>query len=222
MPDISNGQAQQELKLQRIYRWVVGCIILMYFVGAIFYADPFNFWEHALSELGTTKTLLGTQNIPSALIVTTGMFITGRLLLEAARIYWNSEFYSKRYVKSGLLYCASLGAFIAISPNDLMHTVHTIGSALLVGGIFLLCMIMGWDSQAYYGMRIVYLVMAILSISVLLYAVTYFSGLAIKQATQKICLISLLLIMFQRSRIALNKKAIDSQLLLTQGAFNYE
>ena len=217
MPELSNDQEAQELKLRRLYFGVVLSITLMYFLGALFYADPFHFWQHALSELGTTKTLQGTPNLPSALIVTTGMFITGRLLLEAARVYRDNDFYSKRQLKSWLLYCASLGAFIAISPNDLMHTIHTIGSALLVGGTFLVSMLMVWDSRAYYHKGIIYLVLFLLSISVLFYTITYFSGMEIKQAAQKICLISMLLVLYKRSRIALNANAIDSYIQLANG-----
>jgi len=217
MPELTNGQVRQELKLRRIYFWIMGSVVLMYLLAAVFYADPFSFWQHALSELGTTKTLLGTANTPSALIVTSGMFITGRLLLEAARIYRINDFYTNRSLKSALLYCASLGAFIAISPNDLFHTIHTIGSAFLVGGIFLLSMVLAWDSQAYYSKGIVILVMAILVICILFYAVTFFSDMAIKQAAQKICLISLLLILFQRSRLSLNEEAIKSQINHYQG-----
>jgi hypothetical protein len=214
---MTDYQDNQELKLRRLYLGVVLSVILMYFLGALFYADPFYIWQHALSELGTTKTLLGTPNMPSALIVTTGMFITGRLLLEAARVYRNNDTFSNRQIKSNLLYSASLGAFIAISPNDLMHTTHTIGSALLVGGTFLLSMIMVWDSRVYYNPDIISLVMILLSISVLFYALTYFSGLAIKQAAQKICLISILFVFYKRSRIPYNKNADGSYLHPAKG-----
>jgi hypothetical membrane protein len=216
MSEMTGRQDGPEQQLRRIYRSVVFCIILMYFFGAIFYADPFHFWQHALSELGTTKTLLGTPNLTSALIITTGMFITGRLLLEAARVYRYNDFYTAHIIKSGLLYISSLGAFIAISPNDLMHTIHTIGSAFLVGGIFLVSMLMVWDSRAYYSKGVIYLIMILLGIAVLLYAVTYFSGSDVKQVTQKICLISLLIILFQRSRIRLNRDAIETHLHLAQ------
>jgi len=121
MPSQICTQTYQEYKLRRIYRWIVLVITVMYLLGILFYADPFHFWQHALSEIGTTKTLLGTPNLPSALFVMTGMFMTGRLLLGAARIYRNTYFYNKRYLKSSLLYLASLGAFISICPNDLLQ-----------------------------------------------------------------------------------------------------
>jgi hypothetical protein len=196
-------------KLKRLYRWLEWTIILMYLGGALFYADPFHFWQHALSEIGTTRTLLGTPNLASSLIVTTGLFIIGRLLLEVARVYRNNKVYSKRIIKSNLAYCASLGAFISISPNDLLHSIHTFGSATLIGGTFLLTMIMIWDYQDHYGSNKAYLVMAVLTISVIAYAITYFSGLEIKQAVQKICLINMLLTIYQRTRISLNIKSMD-------------
>jgi len=212
MPELTASQDQGENKLRRIYRKIIICIILMYFLAALYYADPFYFWQHALSELGTTRTLQGTPNLASALIVTTGMFITGRLLLEGARVYRYNASYTQRYLKSGLLYCASLGAFISISPTNLLYLVHTIGSALMIGGVFLLSILIIWDSRIYYSPTLVYMSMLILGGTVLAYAITYFSGFDIKQAVQKICLISLLFVLYQRSRITLNITALEKKI----------
>jgi hypothetical protein len=209
MPDLTARQDQQENYLRRIYRGTINCMIMMYILGAVFYADPFHFRQHALSELGTTRTLLGTPNLASALFVTAGMFITGRLLLEAARVYRYNAFYSQRYLKSGFLCCASLGAFIAMVPNNLLHLVYTISSALLIGVVFLLILFMTCDSKVYHSPALVYLAMSILGGTVLVYAITFFSRLEIKQAVQKICLISLQFILYQRSRIQLNLSALE-------------
>ena len=67
--------------LSHLYLYVVISISSTYLLGALFYADKFNFWQHALSELGTTKTLTGTPNTISAYLVALGIFITGWLLL---------------------------------------------------------------------------------------------------------------------------------------------
>ena len=197
-----SNQLDQEIHLRRIYRWIVLDILTMYLVGAFLYADPFHFWSHALSEIGTTKTLLGTPNMPSALIVMSGMFVAARMLLKAARIYLRNNIYPNQYRKAGLLYIASLGAFISISPNDLFHLIHTIGSALLIGSVFLITLLMVWECREIIDPRMAYSIMSSLGITILAYTVTYFSDLEIKQAPQKLCLANLLIVLYQRSRIS--------------------
>jgi hypothetical protein len=174
----------------------------MYLLGSLFYADPLHFWQHARSEIRITKTLLGTPNLPSALIVMTGMFIAVRLLLEAARVYRDDNCYPNRPLKIGFLYTTSLRAFFSISPVNLLHLIHTIGSAMLTGGVFLLTLAMAWEFRILYDSVKIYLVMISLGFTVLAYTVTYFNGLEIKLAIQKIYLAYLSLILYQRSRIS--------------------
>ena len=209
MPAQTSTKYYQENILRQTYRWIVLNIIIIYLLGALFYADPFHIWQHALSEVGTTKTLLGTPNLPSAVIVMSGMFITGRLLLGAARVYHNNDFYHGRYLKSGFLYIASLGAFISIAPNNILHLQHTIGSAMLIGSIFLLNLVMAWEYRTQYDPVKINLVMLSLGMTIIAYVVTYFSGLEIKQTAQKICLANLLLVLYQRSRISPNLRTLD-------------
>lgn len=183
----------------RLFQYLVINLIGTYILGAIFYADPFHFWDHALSELGTTFTLLGTPNLTSSLIITLGMFINGRLMLEIARTFHQDPKPLYANFKSALMYLASLGSFITIVPNNLFHNIHTIGSALSIGSIFLFDLILLKEGLVSQKPLLVYILIGILSLSVLSYAITYFMGLPIKQATQKICVINLLLILFQGS-----------------------
>jgi uncharacterized membrane protein YuzA (DUF378 family) len=174
-------------------------IALTYLLGAIFYADSFHFWNHAFSELGTTITLEGTPNLTSSVIMTLGMFISGRLLLEVARIYERIQNHPHTYLKSRLIYIASLGSFISIFPNNLYHTIHSVGSACCIGGIFLFDLVLLLEGLVSQKPIITYILVGLLSLSVISYAITFFIDLPIKQATQKICLINLLLIMIQGS-----------------------
>lgn len=186
-------------RLARLFRYLVINITGTYIFGAIFYADPFHFWEHALSELGTTFTLLGTPNLRSSVIITLGMFISGRLMLEIARSYRQSTTHQYPKIKSLLMYAASLGSFISIFPNNLYHTIHSIGSALIIGSIFLFDLILLKEGIASQKPALAYTLVGILSLSVITYATTYFMGLPVKQATQKICVLNLLFILFQGS-----------------------
>ena len=188
-----------DLKLTRLFRYMVINITITYILAAAFYADPFYFWQHALSELGTTVSLLGTPNPTSSIILTVGMFINGRLLLETARFYWKNPSYTSSRSKSWLLYIASLGSFITIFPNNLFHVIHSIGSALMIGSIFFMDLLILKDQHSAEQSFPVYLVVGFLWLSVLAYAATFFAGLEIKQVTQKICVISLLVVFYQES-----------------------
>ena len=198
----SNTQATNpiaEHKLENTLRYLLVNITCTYLLGAIFYADPFHFWEHALSELGTTVTLLGSPNLAAALIVTMGMFINGRLMLEIARIFRLQYHRQNAKLKSTLMYTASMGSFISIFPNNLFHGIHSIGSAFCIGSIFLFDLTLLLENLKTHPSLLVKFEFGVLCLGVLSYAVTYFLDFPIKQALQKICVINLLLVLFLRS-----------------------
>ncbi len=192
-------EIELDAKLGRLYRYLVVNISLTYIMAAVFYAEQFHFWQHALSELGTTRTLLGTPNLTSATIVIIGMFINGRLLLELARTYYQHPGAINNRTKGILLYLSSLGAFVNIIPNNLFHTIHTIGSAFLIGGIFLLDIQILRERIASEKTLSPYLLAGTLTLSVGAYAVAYFTQMPIVQAIQKICVVDLLLVFYERS-----------------------
>lgn len=194
---ISSDGTAVERKQARLFRFLAVNLSCTFLLGAIFYADPFHFWEHALSELGTTITLFGKPNLASAVIITLGTFINGRLMLEIARLYQLNDSQPLTHYKSGLMYTASLGSFISIFPNNLFHLIHSIGTGLLIGSIFLFDLILLKEGFGSHPPTLIYFLAGILSFSVLSYAVTFFMGLQIKQAAQKYCVINLLLILFQ-------------------------
>ncbi|MEJ2412107.1 MAG: hypothetical protein P8Y34_03805 [Anaerolineales bacterium] len=186
-------------KLTKLLRYIVIDITLTYVLAAVFYADAFHFWQHALSELGTTVTLLGTPNLAAMIVITIGMFISGRLLLEAANLYRDNPQFTKSSVKRILFSIASLGSFIIIFPNNLFHAIHSIGSALLIGSVFFIDLLILREQGSSHKSLAIQLAAGILWMTVLAYAVTYAAGLEIKQAIQKICVINLLVIFYERS-----------------------
>lgn len=202
MSSRKGSQPETSPKMGKLYRYLGLSFVGTYFLGAVFYADPFHFWEHALSELGTTVTLLGKNNLEASLMVTLGTFINGRLMVEIARLYRQNPSQSHGLLKSNLMYTASLGSFISIFPNNLFHTIHSIGSGLLIGSVFFFDLTLLWESVGTHKALVTAFLVGILSLSVLAYAVTYFLGLPIKQATQKICIINLVWIFLESSRLA--------------------
>ncbi len=201
-----------EIKLSRLLRYTVIDVILTYSIAALFYTDPFQFWRHAFSELGTTVTLTGNPNLVSSVIVTCGMFICGRLLLETARLYQNNPGYTRHRAKSRLLFTASLGAFISLAPNNLFHTIHTIGSAMMIGGIFLYIILLLWEEPDQKSRQRNWLA-GLVCLSILGYAVTYFAGWEIKQAAQKVCLINLLFLLYRRANHPISDTTVSHPII---------
>jgi hypothetical membrane protein len=122
--------------LSHHYLYMVISIPSTYLLGRLFYADKFHFWQHALSELGRTRTLTGTPNTISAILVALGMFITGWLLLTIAGIYQNQSNFMNHRLKNILLNIAGTRSLITIFLNDLFFVLHSIGSGLIIGNGF--------------------------------------------------------------------------------------
>jgi hypothetical protein len=199
-------------KLSALFRNVILSITGTYTLAAIFYADPFHFWQHALSELGTTRTLLGTPNWLGAVLFAFGMLITGRLLLMIAVHYQTHPTLSNHKVKSWFLYLASIGAFIAIFPNNKFHTIHSIGSSMMIGPIFLLEMTLLWEEKDLIGSWKCLWITLLLSSAVLTYALAFFINTPIKQSSQKICVIAMLLVLLRNTGL----KVYLEEKILTQ------
>ncbi len=63
------GFTIKDQALSHLYLYMVISISSTYLLGRLFYAVKFHFWQHAISELGTTRTLTGTPNTISAFLV---------------------------------------------------------------------------------------------------------------------------------------------------------
>ena len=213
MTNSEKDLAIRDQVLSRLYLYVVISISSTYVLGALFYADKFHFWQHALSELGTTRILTGTPNTISAILVALGMFITGWLLLTIACIYQNQPNFMNRRLKSILFNIAGTGSFIAIFPNDHFHVLHSIGTGMMIGPIFIIELVMLWERKLFIGLTKVYSLSIRLSISVLTYAAAFFRYHDIQQVAQKFCIFNLLLILFNRSK---SKMALPGPILTQQ------
>ena len=130
-----------------------------------------------MSELGTTITLLGTPNLRAALFVSLGMLISGKLLFGTGHYYMSHPTFM----------------------NNKFHTLHSLGSAMKIGPIFILEMIMLWERKPILGLLKLNTIIILLSISVLTYAVAFFSDTDFKQVSQKFCVINLLLVLVEGS-----------------------
>ena len=109
----------------------------------------------------------------------------------------NLHFHTK---KSLLLYAASAGALIAIVPNNLNHFMHSVGSALVIGSVFILDLILIEEKTKGFGPIKPILITSLISLLVIFYTASFFFNTPAKQPSQKICLISLLLVLYSCTR----------------------
>ena len=190
----------QVQRLSWLYAAFVLSVIGTYGLGALFYADPFNFLEHALSELGTTLTLLGTPNYKAAVLVSLGMLITAGVLFVMANIYRLTPDLHYHSKKSLLLYTACAGALIAIFPNNINHFMHSVGSALEIGSIYILTLILIEENNQHIGPIPPEVLTALISLFIVFYSAAFFFDTPAKQSSQKLCLTSLLLVLYSCTR----------------------
>lgn len=186
-------------KLRMLFRRVEVFIILTFTLGAVFYADNFHIWEHALSEIGTTRTLKGTPNLLATTIIALGMILTNAQLLEIAALYKKNPRFPHHQIKSIFMYMAGTGALISVFPNNHFHLIHSIGSGMMIGPFYIINLLFLWERKDDYSKLWFFLLMSFLSISVLWYAGTFFMNLEIKQITQKFCVVSILFVLHQRT-----------------------
>jgi hypothetical protein len=191
---------EKEIPLANLFSALVLSITGTYGLGALFYADPFNFWEHALSELGTTVTLLGTPNYKAAVLVSLGMLITAWVLLKLATIHKQTPTLHYHTKKSLLLYTASIGALIAIFPNNLFHFMHSVGSGMMIGSIYILELILIEENDHHIGPLSPLAIVTLISLLVVVYTAAFFFDTPAKQPSQKLCVASLLLVLFNATR----------------------
>lgn len=197
-------------RLRKLFRRVEIFIILTFVLGAVFYADNFHIWEHALSEIGTTQTLKGTPNLLATAVIALGMILVNAQLLEIASIYGKNASFPHHQIKSIFMYIAGTGALISIFPNNHFHLIHSFGSGMMIGPFFLIELLFLWERKSEIPKFRLYFFTLFLSISVLWYAATFFMNMDIKQFAQKFCVISILFVLHQRSSLPL--KVPESEL----------
>jgi hypothetical protein len=186
-------------KLRELFRRIEVFIFLTFTLGAVFYADRFHIWEHALSEISTTRTLQGTPNLLSTAIISLGMILVNAHLLEIAALYRKNADFPHHQVKSILMYMAGMGSLLSIFPNNHFHLIHSIGSGMLIGPFYIINLLFLWERKQEMPRLWWCLLTLILSITVLWYAGTFFMNMDIKQIAQKFCVVSILFILHQRA-----------------------
>jgi len=109
----------------------------MSFILAIaFYPEKYSFFAENISKLGGIRSVSGTINTTSMIIILVGFGICGIITLAVGILYLKYRKLHLWKVKAIVSFIISLGAFLMMIPHDFMNllVVHGIGAVLYIGG----------------------------------------------------------------------------------------
>jgi hypothetical protein len=177
-------------------------IVLLVTLGlaVLFYAEPFLFWQHAFSDLGSTISKHGLPNSTSMLIYAAGMLFNAGIMFRVSVLYTRSKTLSHSSVKSVLALLASAGFLVSVFPNNLYHILHSIGVGVVLGALYFFTMIFHLELKEAVSRTVFVFNLALLQVAVFSYAVAFFLNTDAKQSLQKLCLLG---VVFTLERIVI-------------------
>jgi hypothetical protein len=166
----------------------------------IVYAEPFHFFEYALSDLGTSRTVNGFPNQWSYAFFALGMLSGAMCSAELARRYRHTSPEPNRKAKLLFSELATIGYLIAIVPHDLLHIVHSVGAAFMVGSLWMLTNLYLVDLAHDGHRRFTIACHVVLHVAVLIYAALYAGASPLQKVAQKPAVAALIFVLFAVSR----------------------
>jgi hypothetical membrane protein len=164
-------------------------LLLTLGLAVLFYAEPFRFWQHAFSDLGSTVSKHGLPNSISMVTYASGMVFEAGIMFRISLQYARSKTLSYAPIKSILALLASGGFLVSVLPNDLYHTLHSIGVGAILAGLYFFTMIFHIELKAEISRPAFIFNLSLLHFAVFSYAVAFFLDTDAKQSLQKICLL---------------------------------
>jgi hypothetical membrane protein len=110
---------------------MISGILAFWFLAIINYGEPFRFFYHAFSSLGSLETPGGFPNQRSVIYFVISMLIVSNLMWSLARFYRQNKPVNGNYY-AFLYYLGSVGAIITCMPVSISKPIHSVGSGLLV------------------------------------------------------------------------------------------
>lgn len=167
---------------------IVGSIAL----GIVFYREPFRFLAYPLSDLGATVSEHGFPNRVSNVFFDLGMIVGGLIMLTIARGL-KSGAMPHREPKRVLSLVAALGFFVITFPYNINDTIHMIGGAALIGGLWGLTVLLLFELRQLIGKGRFWIMQILLQGTILPYALLVALDIPIKQAFQKPAVLALII-----------------------------
>ncbi len=171
-------------------------------LALLLYAEPFHLWRNAFSQLGETVTVSGARNVAARLVFSAGWIACGSVMLMIARRYLRNRELRFRAIKGVLALFGGIGFFLAITPNDLNHLLHSIGMGMGVGVMYFFAVILLFELRPRISRWVFFANITLLHAVVLTYAAAFFADSDHKQLAQKFCILGLLLVMERMVTVA--------------------
>jgi hypothetical membrane protein len=163
-------------------------LIVTLALAVLFYGEPFRFWHHAFSDLGNTVTSRGRRNVASRMVFSVGMMVECALMLRIRARYGETQDLRHRTIKRWLALLGAVAFLVAICPNDVNHTIHSVGVGTVVGVIYLFTMVFHLELEPRIPARLFYVDLVIIQVAVFSYAWAFFANSPFKQSLQKTCI----------------------------------
>ncbi|MFO7852380.1 MAG: hypothetical protein ACQERS_13630 [Bacteroidota bacterium] len=173
-------------KLTRYSNYLIYVTIVVFILGMLTYGQPFSFKEHAISHFGRIRTQDGSPNTLSLFIYGIGMIMSSLICFRLSNL-------SEDNTSHNLFRLAAIGYILLIVPCDILHKIHSIGGALVIGSLWLLTVILLHDLFRYSNRVRIYLFHLILQGTVLPYAFLYAFGSPLCPLVQKFAVAGLII-----------------------------
>ena len=185
----------------RWYSTLLSTLFLGIIVSIALYGERFRFWEFPYSGLGATKTVNGYANPKAMLVFATDMICIGIILLIISIVSGSDRALPYRRLRTIFAASGGFGAFVATFPHDIYPTQHILGSAFLVGSLWVLAVFLIIDISRSISSTIALRFHFLLHMTVVSYAIAYVANVLSKQIFQKIAVFGLSVVLLGTSRL---------------------
>ncbi|MBC8452352.1 MAG: hypothetical protein H8D65_00685 [Spirochaetes bacterium] len=110
---------------------LISTLVLLWFLAMIFFAEPYKFWQFAISALGSTLTPNGSPNGISVCLFIGSMAAAFSIMWRLAGFYRFMQTANYK-IYAFLYYMGSFGAVVICYPSNVSKPIHSIGGALIV------------------------------------------------------------------------------------------
>lgn len=171
-------------------------------LAILFYPETFQFWQHAFSDLGDTVSKHGYTNSISRKIYTTGMIAESLIFFKIASQYTAKLDFRNQAIKRWLAGLGGLGFLISNFPNSDYHTIHSIGTGIVVGALYFFTMFYLFEQKENISAWYLSATTALLQLGVFPYAAAFFVDSAHKQSLQKTCIMGTFFVLLNAVSLA--------------------
>ncbi|MCD6202578.1 MAG: hypothetical protein J7K46_12295 [Bacteroidales bacterium] len=188
-------------KIQTLFRKLLWTDLTTLVLCMLLYAGQFHFWHDAFSFLGTSVTPDHRPNTLSMLLFMAGLVMSSGFVWQMSAVFRTLPCVPNARLKSRLLQMTGIGFILMMFPCNINNGIHSTGSALVFGTLWLMTVLMLQEMKK--SLRNRYLLFQFfLQGTVLPYAITYITGAASKQIFQKIAVAGLTMVMSKALRLS--------------------